>query len=42
MHIAAANPLAVSEAEIPAANIDKERAVLRATNLEGRQKTRDG
>lgn len=38
MHIAATNPLAVSEAEIPAASIEKERAVLRATNLEAGKK----
>ena len=34
MHIAAANPMAVSEADIPAAAVEKERTVLRATNLE--------
>jgi len=34
MHIAAANPMAVSEADIPAAAVEKERAVLRATNIE--------
>jgi elongation factor Ts len=38
MHIAAANPLAVSETEIPAATIDKERGVMRATNLEAGKK----
>ncbi len=38
MHIAAANPMAVSEAEIPAASVEKERAVLRATNLESGKK----
>lgn len=38
MHIAAANPLAVSEAEIPAEKIEKERAVLKATNLEAGKK----
>lgn len=34
MHIAAANPMAVSEQDIPAAAVEKERSVLRATNLE--------
>jgi len=34
MHIAAANPMAVSEAEMSPAAIEKERAVLRATNIE--------
>jgi elongation factor Ts len=38
MHIAAANPLAVSEAEIPADKIEKERVVLKATNLEAGKK----
>ncbi len=38
MHIAAANPLAVTEAEIPADKIEKERAVLKATNLEAGKK----
>jgi elongation factor Ts len=38
MHIAAANPLAVSETDLPAASIEKERAVLRATNLEAGKK----
>lgn len=38
MHIAATNPLAVSEAEIPAAAVEKERGVLRATNLEAGKK----
>lgn len=38
MHIAAANPLAVSDAEIPAATIEKERGVMRATNLEAGKK----
>lgn len=34
MHIAATNPLAVSEEEINPTDIEKERAVLKATNLE--------
>jgi elongation factor Ts len=34
MHIAAANPMSVSEADIPASAVEKERAVLRATNIE--------
>jgi elongation factor Ts len=38
MHIAAANPLAVSDAEIPATTIEKERSVMRATNLEAGKK----
>jgi elongation factor Ts len=38
MHIAATNPLAVSEADINPALIEKERAVLRATNLEAGKK----
>ncbi len=38
MHIAAANPLAVSDAEIPAPLIEKERSVMRATNLESGKK----
>lgn len=38
MHIAAANPLAVSEADIPADKIEKERTVLKATNLEAGKK----
>lgn len=38
MHIAAANPLAVSETEIPSDKIEKERAVLKATNLEAGKK----
>ena len=38
MHIAAANPLAVSDAEIPAPLIEKERGVMRATNLEAGKK----
>ena len=42
MHIAAANPLAVSDAEIPATTIEKERSVMRATNLEAGKKARNG
>ncbi|MCB9072466.1 MAG: translation elongation factor Ts [Bdellovibrionaceae bacterium] len=38
MHIAASNPMAVSENEIPAEKIEKERVVLRATNLESGKK----
>lgn len=38
MHIAAANPLATTEAEIPADKIEKERSVLKATNLESGKK----
>ncbi|MBY0314379.1 MAG: translation elongation factor Ts [Bdellovibrionales bacterium] len=38
MHIAAANPLSVSEADIGADIVEKERAVLRATNLEAGKK----
>lgn len=38
MHIAATNPLSVSEADIPAATVEKERAVLKATNLEAGKK----
>lgn len=38
MHIAAANPLAVSEQDIPPALVEKERSVLRATNLEAGKK----
>ncbi|MCC6137516.1 MAG: translation elongation factor Ts [Bdellovibrionaceae bacterium] len=38
MHIAAANPIAVSEAEVSAEKIEKERVVLRATNLEAGKK----
>jgi elongation factor Ts len=38
MHIAAVNPLAVSEADLPAETIEKERSVLRATNLEAGKK----
>jgi elongation factor Ts len=38
MHIAATNPLAVSEADINPALIEKERGVLRATNLEAGKK----
>lgn len=38
MHIAATNPLAVSEADIDPALIEKERGVLRATNLEAGKK----
>jgi elongation factor Ts len=38
MHIAASNPLAVSDAEIPADKIEKERSVLKATNLESGKK----
>jgi elongation factor Ts len=38
MHIAATNPLAVSEADIDPALIEKERSVLRATNLEAGKK----
>lgn len=38
MHIAAANPLSVSEQDVPAEMIEKERSVLRATNLEAGKK----
>lgn len=38
MHIAASNPLSVSEDEIPVDKIEKERAVLKATNLESGKK----
>lgn len=38
MHIAAANPLSVSETEVPLDKIEKERAVLKATNLESGKK----
>lgn len=38
MHIAAANPLSVSEADIGADIVEKERSVLRATNLEAGKK----
>ena len=38
MHIAATNPLAVSEADIDAKAVEKERTVLRATNLEAGKK----
>lgn len=38
MHIAAANPLSVSEADIGADIVEKERVVLRATNLEAGKK----
>lgn len=38
MHIAASNPLSVSEQDVPAAVIEKERTVLRATNIEAGKK----
>lgn len=38
MHVAAVNPLAVSEQDLDPSSIEKERSVLRATNLEAGKK----